>query len=74
MSRVTKVTKGGKNMSFRATVVVGDGKGKVGVGCAKAKEAGLPTTPPPLSSSTYALRVASFRGMRWVGWVVVRDS
>jgi len=36
--RVTKVTKGGSQMSFRATVVVGDGKGLVGVGCKKAKE------------------------------------
>ncbi|KAG6541362.1 hypothetical protein Mapa_017231 [Marchantia paleacea] len=36
--RVTKVVKGGKQLSFRAVVVVGDKKGKVGVGCAKAKE------------------------------------
>ncbi len=38
ISRVTKVVKGGKNMSFRATVVVGDGKGKVGVGVGKSEE------------------------------------
>ncbi|KAL2641854.1 hypothetical protein R1flu_009441 [Riccia fluitans] len=36
--RVTKVVKGGKQLSFRAVVIVGDKKGKVGVGCAKAKE------------------------------------
>ncbi|KAJ3687332.1 hypothetical protein LUZ61_016496 [Rhynchospora tenuis] len=36
--RVTKVVKGGKNMSFRAIVVVGDGKGHVGVGVGKALE------------------------------------
>lgn len=36
--RVTKVVKGGKQLSFRAVVVVGDEKGKVGVGCAAAKE------------------------------------
>lgn len=36
--RVTKVVKGGKQLSFRAVVVVGDGKGNVGVGCAAAKE------------------------------------
>jgi len=36
LSRVTRVTKGGKQMSFRATVVIGDKKGKVGFGMGKA--------------------------------------
>ncbi len=36
--RVTKVVKGGKKLSFRAIVVVGNQKGQVGVGCAKAAE------------------------------------
>lgn len=36
--RVTKVVKGGKKLSFRAVVVVGDGEGQVGVGVAKASE------------------------------------
>jgi small subunit ribosomal protein S5 len=35
ISRVSKVTKGGKKLSFRAIVVVGDENGKVGVGVAK---------------------------------------
>lgn len=34
--RVSKVVKGGKKLSFRAVVVVGDEKGKVGVGVGKA--------------------------------------
>jgi small subunit ribosomal protein S5 len=35
LRRVTKVTKGGKNMKFSALVVVGDRKGKVGFGLRK---------------------------------------
>jgi len=38
ISRVTKVVKGGKKLSFRAIVVVGNKNGQVGVGCAKASE------------------------------------
>jgi len=38
ISRVSKVVKGGKKISFRATVVMGDKKNKVGVGMGKAVE------------------------------------
>lgn len=38
ISRVSKVTKGGKKLSFRAIVVVGDQNGQVGVGVAKADD------------------------------------
>lgn len=38
VSRVSKVTKGGKKLSFRAIVVIGDEKGQVGVGVAKADD------------------------------------
>jgi small subunit ribosomal protein S5 len=38
IERVTKVVKGGKKMSFRAIIVVGNEQGKVGVGVGKASD------------------------------------
>ena len=38
IARVTRVTKGGKRFSFRTTVAIGDGKGKIGLGMAKGKD------------------------------------
>lgn len=38
ITRVTKVTKGGKKLSFRAVVVIGNQNGKVGLGVGKANE------------------------------------
>ncbi len=35
LRRVTRVVAGGKRFRFRATVILGDGKGRVGVGIAK---------------------------------------
>ena len=38
LARVTRVTKGGKQLSFRACVVIGNRKGKVGYGVKKGKD------------------------------------
>ncbi len=51
--RVTKVVKGGRNMRFSALVVVGDKKGKVGMGINKATE-----VPAAIEKATKAAKKA----------------
>ncbi len=41
VNRTTKVVKGGRIFSFAAVVVVGDGKGKIGIGQGKSREVPL---------------------------------
>lgn len=44
LARVTRVTKGGKRMNFRATIVLGDKKGRVGFGIGKAGDVSVAIT------------------------------
>ena len=38
IDRVTRVVKGGRRLRFRATIVIGNKKGRVGIGLGKSKE------------------------------------
>ena len=56
INRVAKVVKGGKNFSFSAVVVTGDGSGKVGYGTGKARE-----VPPAIQKATEAAKRTMIR-------------
>ena len=38
IDRVTRVTAGGRQLRFRASIVIGDGKGRIGLGIGKSGE------------------------------------
>jgi len=76
INRVAKVVKGGKNFSFSAVVVTGDGEGKVGYGTGKARE-----VPPAIQKASeqakrYMIRVPMVGGtvphLVWGRWGATR--
>src|SRR5580765_3362054 len=57
INRVTKVVKGGKNLSFAALVVVGDEGGHVGFGTGKAREVPLAIKKAVEAAKKHLIRV-----------------
>jgi len=61
IARVTRVVKGGKRFSFRTTLVIGDKKGRVGVGVAKGPDMKI-STEKAFAQAKKALVKIDFKG------------
>jgi small subunit ribosomal protein S5 len=62
IARVTRVMAGGKRLSFRACVVIGDRKGRVGLGLAKAKDVPMAVQKAVRQAEKNMIRVALREG------------
>ncbi len=57
LARVTRVTKGGKRMRFRACVLIGNRKGQVGLGVAKGADVSLAVTKATTQAHKHVVSV-----------------
>ena len=64
MRRVTRVVAGGKRFRFRATLVLGDEKGRVGIGVAKGASSVVVNAPPGLQFTQLDSSGASYRSVQ----------
>jgi small subunit ribosomal protein S5 len=62
IDRVTRVTKGGRQMRFRITVVIGDKNGRVGFGIGKSSEVIIGIQKAVSDAKKNMIRVPSFNG------------
>ena len=62
IDRVARVVKGGRRFRFRALVVVGDGKGKVGIGSAKGADVTAAITKAGEVAKKHMIHVSLYKG------------
>lgn len=62
VDRVTRVVKGGRRMRFRAVVVVGNRKGKVGMGTGKANEVQAAVQKATKAAKRNMIRIPLYKG------------
>lgn len=62
LSRVTRVTKGGKQLSFRACIVLGDARGQIGYGVAKGKDVQIAITKAVAQAKKRLIKVKIDKG------------
>ncbi len=62
LDRVTRVVKGGRRMRFRAVVIVGNKKGKVGMGTGKANEVQAAVQKATKDARRHMIRVPLVKG------------
>lgn len=62
VDRVTRVVKGGRRMRFRAVVIVGNKKGKVGLGTGKANEVQVAVQKATKDAKRHMIRVPLIKG------------